>query len=111
MFSEEGGRKFHSDEAVSLIAFANGAEAGVALVIEDVAARADFDFLFALAEAACAFDVQAEFDAFRMKRAGPIKIVGGREIVAFEAEAEVLKIAEEWAPASADGLPGRRFCK
>jgi hypothetical protein len=109
MFAEEGGGEFDSDEAMFFVGFANGAQAGFALVIKKEGAGAEFDFGFAVFDGAGAVEVEAEFDAFGMEGAGPVEGLGGGEFVPFEAEAEVVEAAEKGSPAAADGMPGGGF--
>jgi hypothetical protein len=62
-----------------------------------------------MANAASAFEVQANLEAVRMKGARPVEESCGGEVVAFEAETEIVEVAEERPPPRANGIPGGGF--
>jgi hypothetical protein len=58
-------------------------------------------------DAPCAFEVEAEFEAARMKTGGPIQLLFCCEFVPLEAEAKFAIAAKEWAPSAAHVTPRR----
>ena len=82
---------------------------GIGLIIVNERARSDFDLFFAIADRRFAFEVEADFDAVWVERAGPIQVARGMEFVPFEAESELREVAEHLPPTGADSAPGRFF--
>jgi PQQ-like domain len=72
------------------------------------------DHIFALdaatgTEQSVAAEIKADLDAIGVKTPGPVQIPGGREIVPFDAVAEIAKAAVEMLPACAHLSPGARL--
>ena len=84
-------------------------EAGITLIVKKQRTRADFDFVFAIADGGLAVEVQTNFNAVGVKRARPIEIVRGMKFVPLEAETEFAKTAEHLPPTGANRSPRRLF--
>jgi hypothetical protein len=107
MASEEFRRVFNGDELMQLSRGSLGLQRGGALPIEGERLRTQLNRLQRLPESGSTRQVQTQFDASRMKAARPVQRFVALEIMPFEAETQLAKVAKKRTPPGADGLPSR----
>jgi hypothetical protein len=104
-------RKFHSEELVSSGREAPGAERLIATIVVDLAEWREFDLGPVEGEAPGSGQVQTDFDAVGMKATVPFEGPDAIEVMPFDAETELGKIAIERAPGAGQAVPDTRFAE
>ncbi len=103
MRGEEGGREFDGDEAMDLPGKASSLERLGTLTIKTGGPRRQLELPIAKDQLPGPAEIQAEFEAFRMKTRCPIHLAIRREFVPLETHSQFCEIAEQLTPTR----PGR----
>src|SRR6516164_2907674 len=77
--------------------------------VEPSGQRLEIHRHFLVTNRAIASQVEAKFQAFRMKTPRPLKLVRELKVVPLDAEARLVKAPVERSPAGLDWLPDRGF--
>ena len=105
-------RHFYGEKLVALVCLARRAQRLLAAPVKPGSQRRENNFIFVQRDFSAAFEIQADFDAARMKGFSPVEFAAGSfEVVPFEARARVRHAAMQMPPALANRAPRRAFAK